>query len=132
MAKKATKATVAAAVKTRKESAMEKELKQLMESINALNATLKGIGINAAPEKVEAKKGPSKAQLEARAKFAANAKAAAERRATFKSPEYTTLWEAWKKKKAKAYAKAETKAAKKELNQAGHKWVMAELVKKSA
>lgn len=72
---------------------------------------------------------PSEAQLKARKEWGERKKAAAERRNLFKSPEYTELWERWKKRKAKAYDAAKTRADKKELNHEGHVWVMEQLEK---
>lgn len=101
----------------------------ILKEIDFEGILAQAIAANAAPEK---ESGPSEAQLEVRKAFGERKKAAAERRNLFKSPEYTELWEQWKKRKAKAYEAAKTRADKKALNHEGHVWVMSKLEKASA
>lgn len=128
-------ANAKAAAKGRKETAAMKNIttdalvKAILANINLEELVAQAIAANAAPEK---ETGPSEAQLEVRKAFGERKKAAAERRNLFKSPEYTELWEQWKKRKAKAYEAAKTRADKKELNHEGHVWVMSKLEKASA
>ena len=139
MATKKNNATKNTNTSAKKENnaAMEKKIDRLTSEIVAqilanvdLDAIVKKVvAENPAPAKKETeKKAPSKAQIEVREKFAANAKAAAERRNLFRSDEYAALWAEWKTANKAVYdAIGKDRDRKKEMNHAGHLWVMGKL-----